>query len=102
MKFVIDYTETEPQNVNWSPFISVQDAKSTAERLDDQLAVLCAPTKFNMAQVHRNVQRQIVTNGTSFIGLGKVSMVRDRAVIWDAKVLSTNCDTFLKFNGKVD
>lgn len=98
MDFVIYYAETKPHKVDWLPFYPSQDLDATAEILDTLLDILCAADKFGMMHLHKDVQRQIVTNGTGFIWPENVSIVQDMADKWNGKLLSSYCKRFLKLN----
>ena len=98
IRFAIYYGESEPHKVNWSPFYPSQDLESTAENLDCLLDILRVADMFGMMHLHKDVQRQIVMHGISFVGPENVSLIQSIAEEGNGKLLSGYCRTFLKLN----
>lgn len=98
MKFITYYVETEPDHVDWSDFYPHRGRENIENNLDYLLNVLYAADKFLMADLHSEVQRQIMVRGGDFICLINALEIKFIADEANARYLACYCEEFLKLN----
>ncbi|KFY90099.1 hypothetical protein V500_05304 [Pseudogymnoascus sp. VKM F-4518 (FW-2643)] len=98
MKFITYYVETEPDHVDWSDFYPDGGRGNIENNLDCLLNILYAADKFLMADLHSEVQRQIMVRGGDFIctiNALEIKFIADEA---NARDVACYCEEFLKLN----